>query len=45
MDAKTPAHLQPEWVITHELPLDEAAHGYDIFNRKVDDCIKVILRP
>jgi threonine dehydrogenase-like Zn-dependent dehydrogenase len=30
---------------THTLPLDRAAHGYDIFQRKVDGAIKVVLQP
>jgi threonine dehydrogenase-like Zn-dependent dehydrogenase len=30
---------------THTLPLSRAPHGYDIFQRKVDGCIKVVLRP
>ena len=32
-------------VITHRLPLSEAAHGYDIFKKKEDDCVKVVLKP
>ena len=32
-------------IITHRLPLDEAAHAYDIFNRKEDACVKVVLKP
>ncbi|WP_026204681.1 zinc-dependent alcohol dehydrogenase [Actinomycetospora chiangmaiensis] len=30
---------------THALPLDEAAHGYDIFQKKQDNAIKVVLKP
>ena len=30
---------------THHLPLAEAAHGYDIFQKKQDECIKVVLHP
>ncbi len=30
---------------THALPLDEAAHGYDIFQRKAEGAIKVVLKP
>jgi threonine dehydrogenase-like Zn-dependent dehydrogenase len=30
---------------THHLPLGEAAHGYDIFQKKEDGAIKVVLRP
>ncbi|MDL4842713.1 zinc-dependent alcohol dehydrogenase [Aquibacillus rhizosphaerae] len=37
--------IDPRKIITHKMPLDEAAHGYDIFNKKEDNCIKVILRP
>jgi S-(hydroxymethyl)glutathione dehydrogenase / alcohol dehydrogenase len=32
-------------IISHRLPLTEAAHGYDIFKKKEDDCVKVVLRP
>ncbi|CAM04772.1 Zn-binding alcohol dehydrogenase [Saccharopolyspora erythraea NRRL 2338] len=30
---------------THHLPLEEAPNGYDIFQRKVDGSIKVLLHP
>jgi threonine dehydrogenase-like Zn-dependent dehydrogenase len=30
---------------THRLPLSEAPHGYDIFQKKKDGAIKVVLRP
>jgi threonine dehydrogenase-like Zn-dependent dehydrogenase len=30
---------------THVLPLDEAPHGYDIFQKKADGAVKVILKP
>lgn len=36
--------LTPEMVITHELPLSEAAKGYKIFNDKTDGCVKVVLK-
>ncbi len=32
-------------IITHKLSLDEAAYAYDIFEKKKDNCIKVILKP
>ena len=32
-------------IITHRLPLDQAAHAYQIFNDKEDNCVKVILKP
>jgi threonine dehydrogenase-like Zn-dependent dehydrogenase len=37
--------LHPEAIITHELPLSEAAHGYKIFDKREEDCRKVVLRP
>ncbi len=37
--------LQPEQIVTHELPLLDAARGYEIFNEKQEDCRKIILRP
>jgi threonine dehydrogenase-like Zn-dependent dehydrogenase len=37
--------IDPSFVITHRLRLDDAATGYEIFDNKVDDCIKVVLRP
>ena len=30
---------------THHLPLDQAPEGYDTFQKKLDDCIKVVLKP
>ena len=32
-------------MITHRLGLDEAPHGYEIFDHKQDDCVKVVLKP
>jgi threonine dehydrogenase-like Zn-dependent dehydrogenase len=32
-------------IITHRLPLEQAPHGYDIFNKKEDGCVKVVLKP
>jgi len=37
--------IDPSFVITHRLPLDEAARGYDMFVNKYDDCLKVVLKP
>ena len=30
---------------THQLPLDEGPHGYEIFQKKQDNAVKVLLRP
>ncbi|MBV9928823.1 MAG: glutathione-dependent formaldehyde dehydrogenase [Acidobacteria bacterium] len=37
--------IDPSFVITHRMKLDDAAHGFDIFCNKEDDCIKVVLKP
>jgi len=36
--------IDPTFVITHHLPLTEAARGYAMFNNKEDNCEKVVLR-
>jgi threonine dehydrogenase-like Zn-dependent dehydrogenase len=35
--------IDPSFVITHRLPLNEAARGYDMFLNKEDSCEKVVL--
>ena len=30
---------------THRLPLDEAPHGYEMFQKKEDGAVKVLLQP
>lgn len=37
--------FDPTDIITHRLPLEQGAHAYQIFDKKEDDCIKVILKP
>ena len=37
--------VDPSDIITHRLPLDEAEHGYKVFDTKTEDCIKVVLKP
>ena len=32
-------------IITHNVPLSEASQMYDIFNKKQDNCVKVVLKP
>jgi len=32
-------------IITHKIPLSDATRGYDMFKNKVDDCVKVVLKP
>ena len=37
--------IDPSFIVTHRLPLDEAPNGYEIFKHKQDDCMKVVLTP
>jgi threonine dehydrogenase-like Zn-dependent dehydrogenase len=36
--------IDPTFIITHTLPLDQAPHGYDIFKNKLENCEKVVLK-
>ena len=37
--------IDPSFVISHRLGLDDAPHGFDMFLDKADECLKVVLRP
>ncbi|MCY1014122.1 hypothetical protein OV079_53140 [Nannocystis pusilla] len=37
--------IDPSFVITHRLPLDQGPAAYRTFRDKQDGCIKVVLRP
>jgi threonine dehydrogenase-like Zn-dependent dehydrogenase len=37
--------LNPDVIITHRLSLDDAVRGYEIFEKKQEDCRKVVLTP
>ena len=37
--------IDPSFVITHRLPLDQAPDAYEVFKQKQDDCVKVVLSP
>ena len=37
--------IDPRFVITHQMKLDEAPDGYKIFNEKIDSCEKIVLKP
>ena len=37
--------IDPSFVITHRMLLNDAPNGYDMFTNKQDDCIKVVLKP
>jgi threonine dehydrogenase-like Zn-dependent dehydrogenase len=37
--------IDPSFVITHEVPLDQGPEMYKVFRDKQDSCIKVVLKP
>lgn len=37
--------IDPSFVVTHLMSLDDAPGGYAMFNNKEDDCLKVVLKP
>ncbi len=37
--------IDPSFIITHRMKLDDAPEGYETFKHRVDDCIKIVLKP
>jgi threonine dehydrogenase-like Zn-dependent dehydrogenase len=37
--------IDPSFVITHRMKLGDAAAGYQIFNDREDDCLKIVMKP
>lgn len=37
--------IDPSFVVTHRMRLAEAPQGFDMFNRKQDGCIKIVMTP
>lgn len=37
--------VDPSFVATHHVPLDDAQHAYQMFKHKQDDCMRVVFRP
>jgi threonine dehydrogenase-like Zn-dependent dehydrogenase len=37
--------IDPSFVITHRMRLEDAPRGYDIFTNKEENCIKIVLKP
>lgn len=37
--------IDPSFIITHRIRLDEAPLGYEVFRDKEDECVKVVMRP
>jgi threonine dehydrogenase-like Zn-dependent dehydrogenase len=36
--------LDPRFIITHRMPLDQAPAAFELFTNKEDDCLKVVLK-
>jgi threonine dehydrogenase-like Zn-dependent dehydrogenase len=45
LDRIQKGEIDPGFVITHKMRLDEAPQGFAMFNDKQDDCIKIVLKP
>ncbi|MEG4320162.1 MULTISPECIES: zinc-dependent alcohol dehydrogenase [unclassified Microcoleus] len=45
LDRVQKGEIDPSFVITHRMKLDEAPDAYEIFKHKKDNCIKVVLKP
>jgi threonine dehydrogenase-like Zn-dependent dehydrogenase len=37
--------IDPAFIVTHRMGLEDAPRGYEIFKHKQDDCLKVVLKP
>jgi threonine dehydrogenase-like Zn-dependent dehydrogenase len=37
--------IDPRFIITHRMNLDDAARGYELFQKREDECLKVVLKP
>jgi len=37
--------IDPSFVITHRMQLDDAPHGFDVFTHKADECMKIVMKP
>jgi threonine dehydrogenase-like Zn-dependent dehydrogenase len=37
--------IDPTFIITHTMKLEEAPKGYEMFCEKQDECIKIVLKP
>ena len=45
MDRIERGEIDPSFVITHRMKLDQAPEGFDIFSSKEDECMKIVLKP
>lgn len=45
MERISKGEIDPSFVVTHRMSLEDAPKAYDMFLHKQDDCIKVVLKP
>jgi threonine dehydrogenase-like Zn-dependent dehydrogenase len=45
LDRIEKGEIDPSFVVTHRMSLDDAPKGFDIFSNKQDECMKVVLKP
>ena len=37
--------IDPSFIVTHRMSLEDAPKGFEMFRNKEDNCIKVVLKP
>jgi threonine dehydrogenase-like Zn-dependent dehydrogenase len=37
--------IDPSFIVTHRMSLDDAPNGYETFKHKQDECVKVVMKP
>jgi threonine dehydrogenase-like Zn-dependent dehydrogenase len=45
LDLIRKGQIDPTFIVTHRMSLDDAANGYDLFANKQENCVKVVLKP
>jgi threonine dehydrogenase-like Zn-dependent dehydrogenase len=45
LDRVQRGEIDPSFVITHRMSLEDAPQGYQVFRDKVDNCIRVVFKP
>jgi threonine dehydrogenase-like Zn-dependent dehydrogenase len=43
LDRIQAGEIDPTFIITHRMPLEQAPAGYELFKHKQDECLKVVL--
>jgi threonine dehydrogenase-like Zn-dependent dehydrogenase len=37
--------IDPSFIVSHHMPLDDAPRAYEVFKHKADNCTKIVLKP